>query len=259
MSSNAKPGKKPARPVGVPYHVAHESFTSADAERDLGPRASLPDEFAGSHMPDDTTRDFAKRMHYAAWRAAMARDDKRRGFWRSAYLSFRDRVVLGNRKLIYRAVRRWSASPERADDLIGDCQVVLIQAVAAYNPWLGVRFSTYAVTCLMRALSRLSQKHAADKLGRSLPLESLPDGEPRDAESEDTGGRPARIDEYFREGSDLLSDREKSVLVRRFSLDESAKAGTLEEVGRELGLSKERVRQVQASALEKLRAALGAR
>jgi DNA-directed RNA polymerase sigma subunit (sigma70/sigma32) len=34
------------------------------------------------------------------------------------------------------------------------------------------------------------------------------------------------------------------------------KSGTLEQVGRELGLSKERVRQVQASALDKLRKAL---
>ena len=46
------------------------------------------------------------------------------------------------------------------------------------------------------------------------------------------------------------------MLLRRFSLDERAKSGTLEQVGRELGLSKERVRQVQASALGKLRKAL---
>ena len=62
--------------------------------------------------------------------------------------------------------------------------------------------------------------------------------------------------EYLQENHQLLSSREKRVLMRRFSLDDQAKAGTLEQVGRELGLSKERVRQVQASALSKLRKAL---
>jgi RNA polymerase primary sigma factor/RNA polymerase sigma factor len=237
--------------------VAHASFEQADAEEVHGPEAASGEEFSGSHMPDDVTRDLARRMHYAAWRSARATDNQERDGWHHIYLRFRDRIVLGNRKLIYRAVRRWMPPSSYADDMVGDCQIVLIQAVAAYNPWLGIRFSTYAFTCLMRALSRLSQRHAADRLARSLPLEALPDGEPRDLSSEELPShRLARIDEFLREGHDLLSTREKKVLVRRFSLDDQAKGGTLEQVGRELGLSKERVRQVQASALGKLRKAL---
>jgi RNA polymerase sigma factor (sigma-70 family) len=209
-------------------------------------------------MPDDVTRDYAKRMHYAAWRSATAPDERGRAKWHRTYLQFRDLIVMGNRKLIFRAVRRWMPPSSLADDMIGDCQIVLIQAVAAYNPWMGIRFSTYAFTCLMRALSRLSQKQAGDRLARSMPLESLPDGEPRDDTPEESpNSRLNRIDEYLRDGNDLLSTREKKVLARRFSLDESTKGGTLEQVGRELGLSKERVRQVQASALGKLRAVLG--
>jgi RNA polymerase sigma factor (sigma-70 family) len=240
-----------------PYHVVHASFEQADAEAVYGLGSKGQDEFAATHMPDDVTRDYAKRMHYAAWRAATATDDRSRRQWLRAYTTFRDQIVLGNRKLIYRAVRRWMPPSSFADDMIGDCQIVLIQAVAAYNPWMGIRFSTYAFTCLMRALSRLSQRQAADRLSRSMPLESLPDGEPRDENSEDTpSARVARLDELLSDNNDLLSDREKKVLVRRFSLDDQAKGGTLEQVGRELGLSKERVRQVQASALGKLRSAL---
>src|SRR5262249_27254188 len=173
-----------------------------------------------------------------------------------AYFRHRDRVVIGNHKLIYRAVGRWMPPSQWADDMTGDCQVVLIQAVAAYNPWLGIRFSTYAFTCLMRALSRLSQRRSADRLARSLPLEALRDGEPRDLAGESPGARLPRIDEFLKDNHRLLSSREKLVLMRRFSLDDQPKAGTLEQVGRELGLSKERVRQVQASALTKLRKAL---
>jgi RNA polymerase sigma factor (sigma-70 family) len=240
----------------IPYHVAHTSFEAADAESVYATTLTVED-FVGSHMPDEMTRDQARRMHYAAWRMAQATTNAERNRWQNAYLHCRDLIVLGNRKLIYRAVRRWMPPSAYADDMVGDCQIVLIQAVAAYNPWLGIRFSTYAFTCLMRALSRLSQRHTADRLARSLPLESLPEGEPRDLGGEELPGtRLARIDEFLREDHELLSTREKKVLVRRFSLDDQAKGGTLEQVGRELGLSKERVRQVQASALGKLRKAL---
>ena len=249
-------GSRKHRSNAGPYHISHPTFTQADAEKHYGPAGAAAEETGAAHMPDETTRELARRMHYAAWRSAAAKPDGR-ARWHSAYLHFRDRIVLGNRKLIYRAVRRWMPPSAYADDMVGDCQIVLIQAVAAYNPWLGIRFSTYAFTCLMRALSRLSQRHAADRLARSLPLELLPEGEPRDL-----GGNAApaaglqRIDEYLQESHQLLSSREKLVLMRRFSLDDCAKAGTLEQVGRELGLSKERVRQVQASALSKLRKAL---
>ncbi len=241
----------------VPYFVFHDSFELPEAERLYGPADGDDRSYRATHMPDDVTRDLSRRMHYAAWRLSRVADFRRRAHWGRRYYSFRDRVVLGNRKLIYRAVGRWTSPPAWADDMAGDCQVVLIQAVAAYNPWLGIRFSTYAFTCLMRALSRLSQRHAADRLSRSLPLEALPDGEPRDRGAVETPfARAQRIDEYLRDGHALLSAREKQVLLRRFSLDERIKSGTLEQVGRELGLSKERVRQVQASALGKLRKAL---
>jgi len=49
-----------------------------------------------------------------------------------------------------------------------------------------------------------------------------------------------------------LSDREKDVIVRRFGLGRE-RAETLEEVGRSLKLSKERIRQIEADAMRKLR------
>ncbi len=240
-----------------PSYVIHPSFTDTTAATLFGPvREDIRDE-NNSHMLDEVTRDRAQRMHYAAYRADHSVAKRTKDRWHAAYLSFRDQIVVGNRKLIYRAVRRWMPPSAYADDMVGDCHIVLIQAVAAYNPWIGIRFSTYAFTCLMRALSRLSQRHAADRLAHSVPLDALPHGEPPDWTTEELPQvRLQRIDEFLREGNELLSAREKMVLSRRFSLDDRAASGTLEQVGKELGLSKERVRQVQASALGKLRKAL---
>ena len=51
---------------------------------------------------------------------------------------------------------------------------------------------------------------------------------------------------------DTLSEREKKVLILRFGLDDG-RPRTLEEVGREFNVTRERIRQIEAKALRKLR------
>ena len=51
---------------------------------------------------------------------------------------------------------------------------------------------------------------------------------------------------------DTLTDREKKVLKLRFGLDDG-RARTLEEVGKEFQVTRERIRQIEAKALRKLR------
>jgi RNA polymerase primary sigma factor len=74
----------------------------------------------------------------------------------------------------------------------------------------------------------------------------------------------AALGGLLRERADLtsvlddLAANERTVLRRRFGLD-GEPPETLEAVGRRLGLSRERVRQIEASGLRKLRALLAAR
>ncbi len=249
--------KKTLPAMDGPSFIFHPSFEEGDAEASYG---DLPvdDHDLQGFMPDELTRGLARRMHYAAWRANRSLNRHESLTWRKSYYEDRNRIVVGNRKLIYRAVQKWAAADNLADDLAGECQIVLIKAVAAFNPWLGIRFSTYAFSCFMRALSRLSQRHACDRLSRSLSLESLPYGEPSSREPEEpTDPRLARLGEFFREDAPLLTSREKVVISRRYQLnDMEQETETLEEVGRYLKLSKERVRQLQNAALLKLREAL---
>jgi len=60
----------------------------------------------------------------------------------------------------------------------------------------------------------------------------------------------------FRNDSGLLSvldEREMYIIFQRFGLDPNGKPRTLQEVGKKMELSRERIRQIQNIALSKLR------
>jgi RNA polymerase primary sigma factor len=94
-----------------------------------------------------------------------------------------------------------------------------------------------------------------------IPLEQSPVGA---TIPDDSSGATARLGSFLRQHSELVSllddltENERRVLRRRFGLDGDA-AQTLEAIGRSMGVSRERVRQIEAAGLRKLRALLGAR
>ena len=82
------------------------------------------------------------------------------------------------------------------------------------------------------------------ELGDFLPDESIL--EPGDAASKEL------LREQIRDVLGFLTDREREVLEMRFGLNDG-KDHTLEEVGRSFGVTRERIRQIEAKALRKLR------
>jgi RNA polymerase primary sigma factor len=76
--------------------------------------------------------------------------------------------------------------------------------------------------------------------------------EDRGAVVPDDAATRALLDEAVREALGHLSDREQDVVRLRFGLDDG-KIRTLEEVGREFGVTRERVRQIESKTLAKLR------
>ena len=60
------------------------------------------------------------------------------------------------------------------------------------------------------------------------------------------------LKEHVKDMLGILSDREQKILKMRFGL-EDGKSHTLEEVGQEFSVTRERIRQIEAKALTKLR------
>ena len=88
------------------------------------------------------------------------------------------------------------------------------------------------------------------KDGDRMLVDTLADEHPNDpeelAEDEDMN---AAVEDWLSE----LTDKQQEVIARRFGLL-GHDVATLEEVGREIGLTRERVRQIQVEALRRLRA-----
>jgi RNA polymerase primary sigma factor len=63
--------------------------------------------------------------------------------------------------------------------------------------------------------------------------------------------------EKVKEAIDRLGEREAQIIRLRFGLDESEQSWTLRQIAKEMGISRERVRQLEHKALEDLRRALG--
>jgi RNA polymerase primary sigma factor len=101
------------------------------------------------------------------------------------------------------------------------------------------------------------------KIAQNPSSLSTPIGEEKDNELQDTiedksSPSPEELatSEYLRgqmcEILDELQDREKRVLALRFGLEDGINR-TLEEVGKEFGVTRERIRQIEAKALRKLK------
>jgi RNA polymerase sigma factor (sigma-70 family) len=249
-------GGRKIEQFAVTRFVDHPSFHEKDAIA-LYRRAGNSEGTATStsHLPDEVTRELAKAMHYAAYRFRDARNTNKARHWRQRYVELRNQIVVGNRKLIFRAVHSRVRDPQLAEDCAAECHIVMIRAVAAYNPWLGIRFSTYAFTCLLRELSRLLQKQTKDRLRQAVSFDDTLAEDAFEAEANDEGIQDsgASLGKFFAAGHTLLDDREKQVLSQRFGLNSDGSTVTLKDIGSELKISKERVRQLQNSGLDKLR------
>lgn len=166
----------------------------------------------------------------------------------------RNRIVEANLRLVFSLAKRFAgADSDEFNECVAEGNVALMRAVDLFDFARGYRFSTYAHHAIRR---QLLQRIQAESRRRERFVSG---GEEAAAELDRDEGRAIRDDERTQVAKlavqDLmpcLTDRERAVIEVRFGLGDHQKPQTYEEIGRRMGVSKERVRQLQMRALQKL-------
>ncbi|MEQ9410268.1 MAG: sigma-70 family RNA polymerase sigma factor [Fuerstiella sp.] len=168
----------------------------------------------------------------------------------------RNHIAECNLRLVISIARRFSNSSCDFDELMSEGNEILLKAITKFDYSRGFRFSTYATHSVQRHfyrfVRRLQRKNNLEfKTGSEL-LSELPMAE-ADPEIGQWIREEQRVTELIARMSERLDEREQTVIAGRFGLSESGVVKTLRELAAELNLSKERVRQLQLMAVDKLR------
>jgi RNA polymerase primary sigma factor len=249
VPENRQPVRKVARPTGLPPYLASMYETpllTRDQEQHLFRKMNYlkfkANELRGrldARRPRVTLLDLIERYNKEA-------------------VAVKNDIVRANLRLVVSIAKRYASGPGHLFELISDGNMSLIRAAEKFDFARGFRFSTYATWAIMKNFARtipneLRQQTRFRTGGeeRLLGIEDIrPDSTRRESAQTERQMEISRILQH-------LDERERQIIQHRFGLDRNHDPMTLKEVGRVMGVTKERIRQLEARAMAKLRNAVG--
>jgi RNA polymerase primary sigma factor/RNA polymerase sigma factor len=168
----------------------------------------------------------------------------------------KNKIVQSNLRLVVSIAKRHVASSDDFFQLVSDGNMSLIRAVEKFDYARGNKFSTYASWAIMKNYARtipgeFKQKDRFRPTSEEVFLSRADQRSDRYLLESQQAKRSEQVSQILAS----LDDREQQIIISRFGLDYSQEPQTLKEVGEQLGVTKERIRQIEARALSKLRAA----
>jgi len=166
----------------------------------------------------------------------------------------KEQLINCNMRLVVSIAKRHAGQADNFFELLSDGNVSLIRAVEKFDYSRGNKFSTYASWAIMKNFARSipEEKHRRERYvtGHEELFEAAPDTRSDEQEClasvEQAAHRVNRLLEY-------LDPRERQIIRMRAGLDNNSEGMTLEEIGQQLGITKERVRQLNVRIMKKLR------
>jgi len=259
------PAEGPAILAPMP-HLAEYEANRAKARSSVP--TGLPPELAALYEVPLLSREqeahLFRKMNYLKHLAASLRDridpNKARASdlvqveqWLAEAQAIKEQLISANMRLVVSIAKRHVAASDNFFELLSDGNLSLIKAVDKFDFSRGFKFSTYASWAIMKNFARSIPE---EKLRRDRYMTGT--DELFEFAADNRGDEQAALsgaEQAKREVNRLLgtlTERERRIVQLRSGLD--AEQGlTLEQVGKELGITKERVRQLEARSLSKLR------
>lgn len=169
-------------------------------------------------------------------------------------LRIKNHLIRSNLRLVVSIAKKYIKSGTAFFELVSDGNISLMRAVEKFDYARGNKFSTYASWAILKNFTRSvpAEHQRLDRFRTGQDEIFAQSSEHRSSAITDeqvNRGQRAIIREMLNE----LDGREQKVIAFRYGLDEGAEPQTLEQVGWRLGVTKERVRQIEVRTLEKLR------
>jgi RNA polymerase sigma factor (sigma-70 family) len=179
--------------------------------------------------------------------------------WLAEAEAIKKTIIEANLRLVVSIAGKHAAAEANLLDLVGEGNISLMHAVEKFDYTKGFRFATYASWVIMKDFARKIPAEAArPDRGASGPLPEVQwdlraTAAPAVAEVEKARHNLLEVIK------DNLNEREQHIIINHFGLTGSLirkNKKTLRQIGDDLGLTRERVRQIELAALQKLRQSL---
>jgi RNA polymerase primary sigma factor len=248
---HVEPGRKTTVPSGLPPYIAslyRTPLLTREQEVHLFRKMN--------YLKYRATEGRARLDPKNPARAAM--DQVQR--WHDEAVAAKNEIISANLRLVVSIAKRYASSNDTLFDLISDGNMSLVRAVEKFDFARGFRFSTYGTWAIVKNFARsipTGQRYRSRfHTGQGEAFAAVEDrrSDPRQQET-------AQADRIHHLSGLLegLSPREKEIIRYRYGLDGASQPMTLREVGAAMGVTKERVRQLEVRAMRKLREAAGDR
>ncbi len=175
--------------------------------------------------------------------------------WYDRAMKCRSDIVGANMALVLAMARRTRIPNVEFTDMVSEGNMALLRAVEKFDASRGFKFSTYACRAILKSFNRLATN--TTRYRQRFPTEYDPE---MDRSDYDVKKHEMQVEDSVDALRDIitrnlarLSDVERKIIMERFAIGSAGKKRTLVEVGRMVGLTNERVRQIQNLALAKLR------